>query len=109
MKPAHTAWTSNAAPLVMPSAACTRVAVAGKVRSGVAVASEKAAVPLSAFDFTRPAAVVIGNEGRGPRPELMAACDALVSIPQFGRIGSLNASVAAGICFYEAMRQRKNR
>ncbi len=75
----------------------------------VAVASEKAAVPLSAFDFTRPAAVVIGNEGRGPRPELMAACDALVSIPQFGRIGSLNASVAAGICFYEAMRQRKNR
>ena len=37
-KPAHTAWTSNAAPLVMPRAACTRVAVAGNVWSGVAVA-----------------------------------------------------------------------
>src|ERR1035437_2325095 len=72
-------------------------------------ASEKAAETLAAFDFTRASVVVIGNEGRGPRPEIMAACDTLARIPQTGRIGSLNASVAAGICFYEARRQRENR
>lgn len=75
----------------------------------VAGASEKAAETLAAFDFTRASVVVIGNEGRGPRPELIAACDTLVRIPQNGRIGSLNAAVAAGICFYEARRQRENR
>jgi len=72
----------------------------------VAGASEKAAELLAGFDFSAAAVVVIGNEGRGPRPEILAACDALVRIPQAGRIGSLNASVAAGICFYEARRQR---
>ena len=75
----------------------------------VAGASEKAAETLAAFDFTLASAVVIGNEGRGPQPEIMAACDTLVRIPQIGHIGSLNASVAAGICFYEARRQRANR
>ncbi|MEI7435230.1 MAG: 23S rRNA (guanosine(2251)-2'-O)-methyltransferase RlmB [bacterium] len=75
----------------------------------VAGASEKATATLAAFDFARPSVVVIGNEGHGPQPDIIAACDTLVRIPQNGRIGSLNASVAAAICFYEARQQRSGK
>src|SRR6185436_7720082 len=44
--------------------------------------------------------------GTGIRDELLAACDELVTIPQFGAVESLNAAVSAGILFYEAQRQR---
>jgi len=69
-------------------------------------ASEKAQAPLSAVNFKRPTAIVIGSEGTGIQPALRAACDALAQIPQFGHVGSLNAAVAASIFFYEARRQR---
>ena len=51
-------------------------------------------------------AIVIGNEGAGISPEMMARCDQLVRIPQAGRTESLNAAVAAGILCYEVRRQR---
>ena len=69
-------------------------------------ASEKADRPLTACDFKGPVAIVIGNEGVGIRPALLAACHTTVTIPQSGRIGSLNAAVAASIFFYEIRRQR---
>lgn len=69
-------------------------------------ASEKAERLIVETDFTAPVALVIGNEGQGIRPEMLRACDLLVKIPQFGRIGSLNAAVAAGIFCYEVRRQR---
>lgn len=69
-------------------------------------ASEKADGNLMDHDFKAGCAVVIGNEGVGPRQELMAQCDRVVKIPQVGHIGSLNAAVAAGIFFYEVRRQR---
>jgi 23S rRNA (guanosine2251-2'-O)-methyltransferase len=72
----------------------------------VVAASEKASGELMAHDFRRGCAVVIGNEGVGPRPDILARCDSIVKIPQVGRIGSLNAAVAAGIFFYEVRRQR---
>ena len=71
-------------------------------------ASEKSESPLMAFDFSGPVAVVIGNEGIGIRPALLAACQATVTIPQSGRIGSLNAAIAASIFFYEIRRQRSS-
>jgi 23S rRNA (guanosine2251-2'-O)-methyltransferase len=83
--------------------------LAGRLKArGLALvgASEKARDPLSAVDFKRPAAIVIGSEGTGIQPALRAACGALVQIPQFGQVGSLNAAVAASIFFYEARRQR---
>lgn len=83
--------------------------VVGVLRArGVSVtaASEKAGMDLMAHNFVRGTAIVIGNEGVGPRPELLEHCNAAVRIPQTGRIGSLNASVAAGIFFYELRRQR---
>jgi 23S rRNA (guanosine2251-2'-O)-methyltransferase len=59
-----------------------------------------------ACDFRHATALVIGNEATGVRPELIEKCDALVRIPQFGAVGSLNAAVAAGILLYEVTRQR---
>jgi 23S rRNA (guanosine2251-2'-O)-methyltransferase len=68
--------------------------------------SEKADTPLFEADFSRSTALIIGNEGRGISADLLSRCDLLVSIPMSGRIGSLNAAVAAGIVFYEMRRQR---
>lgn len=57
-------------------------------------------------DFTDPAAFVIGSEGFGIGRLVKDKCDFLVRLPMFGKITSLNASVAAGIFMYEAVRQR---
>ncbi|MGB3195450.1 MAG: TrmH family RNA methyltransferase, partial [Phycisphaerae bacterium] len=57
-------------------------------------------------DFRGPTAIVIGSEWHGIRPALLKCCDALVRIPQHGRIGSLNSAAAAAVVFYEARRQR---
>ena len=58
------------------------------------------------FDFTSPVALVVGSEGRGLRPRVASCCDVLVSLPQRGKVQSLNLSVAAGIVLYEVVRQR---
>jgi 23S rRNA (guanosine2251-2'-O)-methyltransferase len=50
---------------------------------------------------------VIGAEGKGVRPRVRAACDAVVGIPLKGRIESLNAGTAAAILAFEAARQRR--
>ena len=57
-------------------------------------------------DLKGPAAIVIGSEGDGMTRHVTENCDFLVSIPMKGRINSLNASAAAAILLYEAVRQR---
>lgn len=57
-------------------------------------------------DLTGPIALVVGSEGHGLSRLVKEKCDFLVSIPQKGRVESLNASVAAGILMYEIVRQR---
>ena len=57
-------------------------------------------------DLKGPAAIVIGSEGEGMTRLVREKCDFLVSIPMKGRISSLNASAAAAILLYEAVRQR---
>lgn len=59
------------------------------------------------LDLTLPLAVVIGGEEKGIRPLVKKQCDFLVSIPQSGLIGSLNASAAAAVILYEVLRQRR--
>ena len=54
-----------------------------------------------------PIALVLGAEGDGIRRLTAENCDALVTIPMFGSVESLNVSVASGICLYEVRRQRK--
>ena len=61
---------------------------------------------LYTADLKGPAAIVIGNEGEGMSRLVSEACDFKVSIPMHGRISSLNASNAAAILLYEAVRQR---
>lgn len=70
-------------------------------------ATEKASENYtSSSDYIDPCAIVMGAEDTGISNENLRICDSLVAIPQFGEIGSLNVSVAAGILIYEGVRQR---
>ena len=57
--------------------------------------------PVDKMDFAYPIFMLIGSEGEGLHQKTMEHCDELVSIPQKGGVESLNASVAAGVLFYE--------
>lgn len=61
----------------------------------------------SDIDYRGKIAIVIGNEGSGMSHLVEENCDFIASIPMQGKINSLNASVAAGIVIFEAMRLRK--
>lgn len=63
-------------------------------------------VPMYQADLTVPAAIVIGSEGDGMSRLVQKNCDVTVHIPMKGNISSLNASSAASILLYEAVRQR---
>ena len=52
--------------------------------------------------------LVVGNEGKGISRLIKEKCDFTVKIPMNGKVGSLNASVAASILLYEVVRQRRN-
>ena len=58
-------------------------------------------------DLKGPAAIIIGSEGEGMSRLVEENCDFLVSIPMRGKLNSLNASAAAAIMLYEAVRQRR--
>ena len=62
---------------------------------------------LTKSNLTCGIAIVIGSEGRGTGKLTLKLCDGIVTIPQYGKINSLNASVATGIVLYEVSRQRK--
>ena len=68
--------------------------------------TEDAEKGLYEANFTDGAALVMGSEGEGMRRLTRETCDLLVSVPMFGSVESLNVSVAAGVCLYEARRQR---
>jgi TrmH family RNA methyltransferase len=61
--------------------------------------------PLPRACLPRPAAWLLGHEGQGVSPRLLAACTATVGIPQPGGEESLNVAAAAAICFYEVLRR----
>jgi 23S rRNA (guanosine2251-2'-O)-methyltransferase len=79
--------------------------------AGVWIAGADAAAEGDVYqaNLTGPLAIVIGSEGRGLSRLVRERCDFLISLPMFGRINSLNASVAAGVILYEAVRQRRER
>jgi 23S rRNA (guanosine2251-2'-O)-methyltransferase len=58
-------------------------------------------------DYAMPIALVVGNEGKGIRQLVKEKCDFLVRIPLYGKVGSLNASVAGALVMYEVVRKRR--
>ena len=69
-------------------------------------AAGEAQQSLYRSDLRGPLALVLGSEGKGLRRLTREHCDALFAIPMAGEVSSLNVSVSAGICLFEAVRQR---
>lgn len=76
---------------------------AGVWLTGTADEAEKSLYDL---DLTGPSGIVMGAEGGGMRRLTGEKCDFLVRIPMLGKVPCLNVSVAAGVCLFEAVRQR---
>lgn len=68
--------------------------------------TEKAGKLIYDFDYDIPLAIVMGSEEDGISPECLHLCNDQVKVPMFGKIASLNVSVAAGLVLYEAVRKR---
>jgi tRNA (guanosine-2'-O-)-methyltransferase len=69
----------------------------------------KDSIPHTALDYTRPLALVFGNEAEGISDEALSLTDYKIKIPMIGMVQSLNLSVSVGIILYEAMMQRKKK
>ena len=78
-------------------------------RAGVTLfgAGANTGIPYTRADFLGPVAIVLGGEGRGLRQLPAELCDYLIHIPMRAGVESLNVSVAAALCLYEARRQRE--
>ena len=63
---------------------------------------------LDNFDLTGNVAIVMGSEGKGVSALTRKLCDGVVSMQMYGKVNSLNVSVATGIVLYEAVRKRRN-
>lgn len=73
----------------------------------VVAATERGAELYTKVDYSGPIAIVMGSEDMGVSNDNLRIADSLVKIPQFGTIGSLNVSVAAGVLIYEVIRQKE--
>lgn len=78
-------------------------------KSGVwcyGLAGDEGSVDIFNSDLGGDLALVVGSEGKGLRPNIRKHCDGLLAIPMQGRVGSLNASVAAGVALFEVVRRQ---
>lgn len=85
----------------------TTVANLGKRGVWTVGVDPKATQEYTTADYAQPTALIIGAEGKGLSQLVRDRCDLLVSIPMMGKVASLNASVAAALVLYEALRQRR--
>ena len=69
-------------------------------------ASEKSDKNLYEIDLKKPVAIVMGSENKGINKSVLKISDEIIKLPMYGKIESLNVSVACGIFLYEAIRQR---
>jgi len=107
---ATVAKTSAGASAHMPIARVSNVAhtLDELKKSGCWIVGTDAEAERSYYDhdYSGPLVIVVGSEGRGMRRLVREKCDFLVKIPLFGKISSLNASVAGAVILYEAVRHR---
>jgi len=103
--------TAAGAAALIPVAAVTNLARALEDLKAagcwIVGAAGDAALSIHDADLTGGLALVLGGEEKGLRSRTRDVCDLLVSIPMAGRTESLNVSVAAGVCLFEALRQRR--
>ena len=71
-------------------------------------AEPDAATPYWQPDYRGRVVLVLGSEGKGLRPRVRAACDAIVGVPLHGRLESLNVAATAAVLMYEIVRRRTN-
>ena len=64
--------------------------------------------PLPEYSFPSRTAIVVGNEGQGLSPDFLDRCNAVISIPQFGKAECLNVGVSYAIAIYELNRHRSD-
>jgi 23S rRNA (guanosine2251-2'-O)-methyltransferase len=78
-------------------------------RSGVTLIATQAGAASNIYNYSFPkrSAIVIGNEGAGVRKNIQYKCQAVVSIPQYGKVNSLNASAATAVVLAEVIRQTR--
>lgn len=69
-------------------------------------ADAEARSPAWEVDLKGPTVLVMGGEGKGLRPRVVASCDELISLPRGGQVESLNVSAATTALLFEARRQR---
>ncbi len=83
--------------------------LAGAKEAGFWVYGADAAATSSYYaqDYRGKTVFVLGSEGEGLGRRVAQSCDVLISIAQFGTVGSLNVSVSAGVLLFEALRQRR--
>jgi len=72
----------------------------------IIAASEKAEKNIYDLTLKKSLAIIMGSEERGINPSVLKLSDEMVKLPMFGKIESLNVSVASGIFLYEVIRQR---
>ncbi|HYR86020.1 MAG TPA: RNA methyltransferase [Terriglobia bacterium] len=85
-----------------------RQAVSALKASGVGVVgtAPSAQQTIDQWDWNKPSAIVIGNEGQGLSEDEKNLCDVLLRIPQYAAVESLNSAIAAAVILYEASKQR---
>jgi len=66
---------------------------------------ERGTEPYDRVEYTEPAAIVLGSEGRGLHDNVKKHCDFLINIPMAGAVSSLNVSVAAGVVLFDWKRK----
>jgi 23S rRNA (guanosine2251-2'-O)-methyltransferase len=72
----------------------------------IIAASEKAEKNIYDLSLKKSLAIIMGSEERGISSSVLKLSDEMVKLPMFGKIESLNVSVASGIFLYEVIRQR---
>ncbi len=87
-----------------PGSCIARLREAGVAIYCTALAED--AIDFREADYTRPCAVVLGNEAEGASQTCVAMADACILIPMMGMLQSLNVNAAAGAVLYEVHRQR---